>query len=154
MSRASPQQRLASALHGPLAALCCFLAGCTRSASLDALAVENAKVKAENGLLKAENLKLSGELDRTKEALADAIKAIEQRAQRDACVENMRKIGTAVSYWALENRKKDADLPTATELSEHVKLDALICPACGHYSLGTVGTFPSCTIHGGMIQDK
>lgn len=131
-----------------------MLEGCTRSASLDALAVENAKVRAESDLLKAENQKLTGDLDRTREALAIATKTIEQRAQRDACVKNMRKISEAVSYWALVNRKKEADQPTATELSEHVKLDALICPGGGQYVFGTAETPPSCTVHGSMIQSQ
>ncbi len=46
----------------------------TRSASLDALTTENAKIGAENDLLKAQNLKLTGELDHTKQKLAAATK--------------------------------------------------------------------------------
>ena len=154
MNQSSSQQRIVFALYGLLAAFCLVLPGCTASASLDGLATENAKVKAENDLLKIENQKLTGELDRTKEALASATRAIDQRAQRDACVKNMRKISEAVNYWALVNRKNLADQPTATELSEHVKLDALICPGGGHYSFGTAERPPACTTHGNLASGQ
>jgi hypothetical protein len=55
---------------------------------------------------------------------------------------DMRKISEYVSYLALVDQKKESDRPTATELSEHLKFDALICPSGGPYGFGTAETVP------------
>lgn len=63
------------------------------------------EVKAENNLLRDENQKLTDKLDRTKEALANATTAIEERDQRDACVKNLRRISGAVDHWVRANNR-------------------------------------------------
>lgn len=124
-----------------LAAFCTVAAGCGKSTSLDALAVENAKIRAENDLLRTENRRLTDDLDRKK-------KAEDERSRKDTCMKNLRRIGEAVAFWALENRKGDNDQPTTADLARYVKISALVCPSGGLYSLGTPETPASCTIHG------
>lgn len=154
MNRGSSQQPPKSALYSLLAAFCLILPGCTGSASLDALATENAKIKAENDLLRTENQKLTAELDRTKEGLANATTAIAQRGQRDVCVKNMRRISGAVDHWVLANNKAITDQPSASDLSEYIKLATVVCPGGGQCSLGTAETPPACTVHGGLASAR
>lgn len=124
-----------------LAVICGVMAGCGKSGALDTLAVENAKIRAENDLLRAENRRLTDDLDRK-------TKAEDERSRKDTCMKNLRRIGEAVEFWALENRKAGSDQPTAGDLARYVKVSALVCPSGGLYSLGTPDASPSCTIHG------
>ena len=124
-----------------LAVICGVMAGCGKSGALDTLAVENAKIRAENDLLRAENRRLTDDLDRK-------TKAEDERSRKDTCMKNLRRIGEAVEFWALENRKGDNDEPTTADLARYVKIGSLVCPSGGLYSLGTPDKDASCTIHG------
>jgi hypothetical protein len=130
-----------------MAIFCALFGGCTKSNALDTLAVENAKFRAENDLLKAENHRLTEELNGKNKTEAE-------RSRKEACLKNLRRIGEAVDFWALENRKGINDQPTAADLAPYVKMNALVCPSGGLYSLGTPETPASCTIHGNPLAQK
>jgi chromosome segregation ATPase len=70
-------------------------------------------------------------------------------AQRNACINNLRRIDAAKQQWALENNKGDDAIPTATDLMPYFK-DGVFpsCPGGGLYSINAVGLPPTCTIPG------
>ena len=71
-------------------------------------------------------------------------------SQRAACISNLRSIDGANAIWALENRKVDGTIPSASDLFGPGKpmANEPACPAGGTYSLGAVGERPTCTIVG------
>ncbi|MFP4380837.1 MAG: competence type IV pilus major pilin ComGC [Candidatus Sumerlaeia bacterium] len=78
-------------------------------------------------------------------AVPGFIKARKQ-AQGKACSENLAKIDGAKEQWALENNKTSADTPGDTDLygPELYVKKAPVCPGGGTYTIGAVGTDPSC----------
>ena len=69
-------------------------------------------------------------------------------AQTNACIANLKQIDGAKQQWAVENKKATSDTPVDTDLfgaTLYIKTKPA-CPAAGTYTLGTVGTSPSCTI--------
>jgi hypothetical protein len=82
--------------------------------------------------------------------------AARARAQRNACINNLRQIDAAKQQWALENGKKASDTPTEADIKPYIKLDAdgnlPKCPAGGKYTLGKVGENPTCSIPGHVLQ--
>ena len=69
-------------------------------------------------------------------------------AQRNACINNLRQLDGAKEQWALENRI--ATGATANnDVYQYLKSGASpVCPAGGAYTLGAVGTNPSCNLNG------
>ena len=60
---------------------------------------------------------------------------------------NLRQLDSAKEQWALENKKKPGDVPTAEDLKEYLKSFPLFCPATGKsedYIIGPVGENPRC----------
>ena len=53
-------------------------------------------------------------------AIPNFIKARET-AQRNACINNLRQIDAAKQQWALENGKKDGDVPTRSDLAPYLR---------------------------------
>ena len=72
------------------------------------------------------------------------------RASRIACIANLKQIDGAKATWALENKKTNTDIPTATDLygvTNYIR-DPPICPRGGKYVLGSVQQKPRCSIPG------
>ena len=68
-------------------------------------------------------------------------------AMLNACLNNLRQVDAAKTQWALENRKKTGDVPTAQDLKPYLKNGVLpVCPAGGTYAIGAVGDDPTCSI--------
>jgi len=68
-------------------------------------------------------------------------------AQKNACINNLRQIDGAKEQWALENKKKDGDLPTNADLfgASLYMRDTPLCPSDNSaYTLQPVGTKQTC----------
>jgi len=69
-------------------------------------------------------------------------------AQRNRCLNNLRRIDGAKQVWAMQNNKDTNSTPTMQDLTPFVTGDTnrLRCPAGGTYSLNRVGVPPTCSI--------
>ncbi len=75
-------------------------------------------------------------------------------AQTNACINNLRQIDSAKEQWALENKKGPGAVVAWTDVSVYVKSGTNIqsaCPASGTYTIGGLGTNPTCTITGHVL---
>jgi len=80
-------------------------------------------------------------------AIPNFIKAREA-SQKNACIANLKQIDGAKNTWALENKKVNTDLPTATDLygaTLYIR-DEPTCPANGAYNIQIVSTKPTCSL--------
>jgi hypothetical protein len=82
-------------------------------------------------------------------AIPNFVKA-RQTAQQAACLSNLRMIDAAKETWQIEHKKADNSTPTDTDLFGPQKSIAIkpSCPAGGDYTLNSLGTKASCSIHG------
>ncbi len=82
-------------------------------------------------------------------AVPNFVKARAQ-AQKYACISNLRTIDSAKRIWALENKKKETDVPKDADLFGPDKTIATkpVCPAGGTYSLNAVEEPAKCSIPG------
>jgi competence protein ComGC len=80
-------------------------------------------------------------------AIPNFVKA-RDTAQRNACINNLRQIDGAKLAWALEQKKKDGDPATMTDISGFLRAGPLICPKGGVYQVNPVGEAPTCSIPG------
>jgi prepilin-type N-terminal cleavage/methylation domain-containing protein len=71
-----------------------------------------------------------------------------KKAQRQACVMNMKAIAGAKENWALDYKKGDADSPSDTDLFGRDKYieNKPACPAGGSYNIGPVAEKPTCSV--------
>jgi prepilin-type N-terminal cleavage/methylation domain-containing protein len=71
-----------------------------------------------------------------------------KKAQRQACVMNMKAIAGAKENWALDYKKGDADSPSDTDLFGRDKYieNKPLCPAGGSYNIGPVAEKPTCSV--------
>ena len=71
-----------------------------------------------------------------------------KKAQRQACVMNMKAIAGAKENWALDYKKGDADSPSDTDLFGRDKYieNKPQCPAGGTYNIGQVSEKPTCSV--------
>lgn len=79
-------------------------------------------------------------------AVPNFVKAREV-SQRNACINNLRRIDAAKREWALENNKSDGDVPTKQDLMPYLARWP-VCPSGGTYSINPVGEPPTCSIPG------
>lgn len=67
-------------------------------------------------------------------------------AQKNACINNLRRIDGAKQQWALENKRADTDIPTWADITVFIKNDtAPTCPAGGFYTIGAVNADATCS---------
>jgi len=86
-------------------------------------------------------------------AIPNFVKA-RQTSQMNACINNLRMIDAAKNQWALENNKKVGDTPTENDLLPYFKNHQMPqCPAGGIYTIGAVGSNPTCSISGHKLPD-
>jgi len=71
-----------------------------------------------------------------------------KKAQRQACIMNMKAIAGAKENWALDYKKGDADTPSDTDLFGRDKYieNKPACPAGGTYNIGPVSEKPTCSV--------
>ena len=70
------------------------------------------------------------------------------RTSGSSCICNLKQIDGAKATWALENGKKNSDIPTESDLfglTNYIR-DKPICPEGGIYTLGRVDDPPRCSI--------
>ncbi len=80
-------------------------------------------------------------------AIPNFVKA-RQASQRAACVANLKQIDGAKAAWAAVNKKLPTDEPAESDLfgaQQYIRAKP-ICPAGGTYSVGPVGSPPTCSI--------
>ena len=68
----------------------------------------------------------------------------------NACINNLRQIDAAKNEWALENKKTNGVVCTASDITPYIKLDAKgnlpKCPQGGIYTIGKIGEPPTCSL--------
>ena len=71
-------------------------------------------------------------------------------AQATGCINNLRQIDGAKQTWALEKGMGPDATPTEEDLGNYIKKDSKNkipgCPAQGVYTIGSVGTLPTCSL--------
>lgn len=79
-------------------------------------------------------------------ALPNFIKARET-SQKNACIENLKKLDGMKQTWALETKKVNTDTPGDTDLFGNTLYirEKPGCPANGTYTLNQVDTKPTCS---------
>lgn len=69
-------------------------------------------------------------------------------APKNACIANLKQIDGAIQQWALDNNKKDTDIPDLQAAMKYLKNGKL--PKCkdgGVYAAGkTIADAPTCTL--------
>jgi hypothetical protein len=76
-----------------------------------------------------------------------------QTAQLNSCVNNMRQLDGATRQWAIENNATTGTSVTAEDLSAYLRRTPE-CPAGGSYAYPSVGTEPSCSLHGALSEAR
>ena len=78
---------------------------------------------------------------------------IRRRSFVNACIGNLKTIDGAKATWALENKKKNSDIPTDAELFGPTLYlrEKPVCPAGGIYMIRAVDKKPRCSIPGHTI---
>ena len=71
-------------------------------------------------------------------------------AQEVGCTNNLRMLDAAKEQHAMMANLSEGALVTADQLSEYLFGGMPECPEGGIYTLGPVGTPPSCSVHGGL----
>jgi prepilin-type N-terminal cleavage/methylation domain-containing protein len=72
-----------------------------------------------------------------------------ENSRRSACLSNMQKIEQAKDIWSMENRQSTGAVVTEADIApQFIKGYMPPCPAGGTYTIGVIGTPPSCTQHG------
>ena len=72
------------------------------------------------------------------------------QSQKNACINNLRQIDSAVQTWALENKKATSATVGYSDIKGYLK-NAVICPAGGtafsdSYAVTDVQTKPTCSL--------
>ncbi len=151
-----------------------------KSSNIEAQVAEISRLRAENQdlpklrnqitQLQAQNHKLTQQLQSTATVAQRQQEQLQQLsaenqqantaaqqvdAERNACINNLRQIDAAKQQWALENNKTADAIPTEQDIAPYIKLDANgnipRCPSGGTYTIGAVGTPPTCSIPGHVL---
>ena len=70
-----------------------------------------------------------------------------QAAQGASCINNLRLLDHAKEQWAVAENKNNGDTPTMKDVLQYLRRMP-VCPEGGTYTIGAVGTPPTCTIPG------
>jgi len=75
------------------------------------------------------------------------------RGNGNSCIGNLKQIDGAKATWALENKKTNSDIPSATELygATNYIQNVPECHAGGTYRIGRIDQRPRCSIPGHTI---
>jgi type II secretory pathway pseudopilin PulG len=71
------------------------------------------------------------------------------QSQKNACINNLRQIDSAVQTWALENKQPTSANPGFTDISSYLK-NQVVCPSGGtafsdSYTLNGITNKPTCS---------
>ena len=81
-------------------------------------------------------------------AIPNFIRARET-ARAKSCQSNLQHIDSAKEQWAMDNKKTATDTaPASTDLAPTYVKSYPACPSSGTYTIGQVGTTPTCSIGG------
>jgi prepilin-type N-terminal cleavage/methylation domain-containing protein len=70
-------------------------------------------------------------------------------AQKNACIENLRQIESAVQQWTLETKKSAGATVTTADITPYIKNNAMPEePAGGTYTVTTTDAVPTCSLSG------
>ena len=75
-----------------------------------------------------------------------------EKAQHDTCLNNLRQIDGAKQQWAFENKKVKNTPVTAADINSYIRSGMPLCPASGTYTIGPVGTKPTCSVAGHVMD--
>jgi hypothetical protein len=69
-----------------------------------------------------------------------------------SCINNLRILEAATEQWAMENGKTNGTPVTEADISPYIKggIETLKCMKGGTYTIGPVGTAPTCSVHGSL----
>jgi len=70
-----------------------------------------------------------------------------ETSQKNACINNLRQIDGAKDQWAIEHNKTTGASVNKTDITPYLKKWPT-CPASGTYTIGGVGTDPTCDVSG------
>lgn len=71
-------------------------------------------------------------------------------SRKNTCIANLKQVDQAKEQWAMDNKKNSGDAVTMTNLvgsTAYIKATPT-CPSSGTYTVGNVGTNPTCSISG------
>lgn len=70
----------------------------------------------------------------------------------NACINSLRQVDGAKNLWAREHFKNTNDVPTSAEIAVYLRNGQFpLCPKGGTYTIGQVGTLPTCSIPGHVM---
>ncbi|MDD4203043.1 MAG: prepilin-type N-terminal cleavage/methylation domain-containing protein [Candidatus Omnitrophica bacterium] len=67
-------------------------------------------------------------------------------AQTNSCIANLKQIDGAKQIWAIDTGGTETSNPAMTALVPTYIKRTPLCPGSGTYTVGTVGTIPTCTV--------
>ncbi len=68
-----------------------------------------------------------------------------ENSRTKACIGNLRQIDTGKEQWAMDFKKTNGDVPAWADLTPTYVRIQPECPCAGVYTIGAVGTLPTCT---------
>ena len=68
------------------------------------------------------------------------------KSQRESCLNNLRQIDAAKQQWSIDNKKLKGYPVTISDISPYIRSGLPICPGQGNYTIGSVGTKPTCSV--------
>ena len=68
-----------------------------------------------------------------------------ETSQKNACINNLRQIDGAKDQWAIEHNKTTGASVQKSDITGYLKKWPT-CPADGTYTIGNVGTDPTCSL--------
>ena len=69
-----------------------------------------------------------------------------ESSRAKACVANLKQIDAAKEQWAMDKNKNDGDPCAMSDLTPAYLKSTPSCPSGGTYTVGNVGTNPTCSI--------
>lgn len=74
-----------------------------------------------------------------------------ERAQRNACIANLKQIDGAKTLWALDTGAATGDSVEMTDLVTAYIKATPSCPSGGTYTIAVIGTDPTCDVTGHVL---
>jgi len=75
------------------------------------------------------------------------------RAQTNACINNLRQINDVKQQWALETHNSLGAVPAPGEVAAYMRNNKMpACPASGNYLILAVSEPPACDQNGHLLQ--
>jgi competence protein ComGC len=69
-------------------------------------------------------------------------------AQKTLCHVQLRQIDGSKEMWKLQEKRADGDTPSESQMGVYFQDGMPICPGGGAYTIGSVSSNASCSIHG------